>query len=172
MNPVKLMTIACGIGVAAVAGTFLLPDEVTIERQATLKAQPNEIIAILASAKAYQRINPYRNTDPNLSIQTFGPATGVGSGFHFKGKEGVGSQTVTHLTTNSVTYGIDLGDMGTPSQSVSATPVSGGTKVVWRMRMDLGMNPLMRILGLGFDAMMGETLETGLTNLSRVAVEQ
>lgn len=157
------------MGVAAIGATYLLPNEGTVERRLTVKAQPDEIVAILASAEAYQRINPYRNNDPDLKVETFGPTSGVGSGFHFAGKDGEGAQTVTRVTKNSVTYAIDLGDMGQPRQAVSMLPVAGGTEVVWQMTMDLGMNPVVRVMGLFMDGMLGETLETGLSNLSRTA---
>ncbi|ESQ76762.1 SRPBCC family protein [Asticcacaulis sp. AC402] len=169
MKPIKLALMVCGIGVAAIAATFLLPHQVTVERRSTVKAQPEEIVAMLASEQGYQRINPYRTRDPNLKTQPFGPTSGVGSGFHFAGKDGEGSQTVTRVTKNSVTYAIDLGDLGQPRQAVSVMPVAGGSEVVWQMTMDLGMNPVMRVMGVFMDAMLGETLETGLSNLSRVS---
>ncbi len=164
-----IIEIAAGIaGLLAllVAGTFLLPRRVAIERHATIHASPEDIIALAASNEGYQRFNPYRTTDPDLKIDLFGPASGKGSGFHFDGKEGKGSQTVAATAPDRVDYDIDLGAMGQPRQSLRATAQNGGSLVVWTLTADLGMNPVARVFGLFMDRMIGKTLDLGLSNLA------
>lgn len=166
-----LTTAAIGAGVIATAllATQLLPREVTVLRKAEVQASPNDVIAILASNEGYQTINPYKSSDPELKITLFGPASGVGSGFHFDGKDGKGSQTVTAVSATSVRYDIDLGAMGQPKQIVEVRPSAGGSTVEWRMEADLGRNPIARVFGLFMDGMIGKTLNQGLTNLNTAA---
>lgn len=164
----NIWNIAAGGGcllVVAVIGTFFLPRHIHIERQATLAGTPQAVIALAASNRGYQKFNPYLSTDPDLKISLFGPQRGVGSGFRFDGKEGKGRQTVAAVTENSVRYDIDLGAMGKPTQKIVAEARPEGTRVVWSMDADLGMNPIARVVGLFMDGMIGKTFERGLSNL-------
>lgn len=157
---------AGGVFALAALGTFLLPRHIHVERQATLDATPAEILALAASNTGYQRFNPYRSSDPDLKITHFGPDAGVGSGFHFDGTDGKGSQVVSAINPGSVRYDIDLGAMGQPVQKIAAMPAEDGSTVTWSMDMDLGFNPVARIFGLFMDGMVGKTFEQGLDNLA------
>jgi hypothetical protein len=149
----------------AAAATQLLPRHVHVTRSAVVEAEPAELLRILASNAAYQTINPYRAADPDLKITLFGPESGVGSGFHFDGKDGKGSQTVATISDTSVTYAIDLGAMGQPMQRVTVEPTQNGTQVTWEMQADMGRNPIGRTIGLFMDRMVGHTFERGIANL-------
>ncbi|MBG6174103.1 hypothetical protein IWQ55_001646 [Labrenzia sp. EL_208] len=157
-----------GVGVIALAaaGTLFLPGEVHVKRQATMKVAPETVLNLAASNEGYQRFNPYLTSDPDLKIMPFGPRSGVGSGFRFEGREGNGSQTVASVTADSVRYDIDLGAMGRPVQQITALDTPQGTRVVWTMKMDLGLNPVARVFGLFLDGMVGKTFEQGLDNLA------
>ena len=160
---------------AAVIGTlgllsFTLPSTVHVEREAVIKAEPSQIFVLASSNKGFQSFNPYKDVDPDLYIELFGPETGVGSGFNFNGKDGKGSQTITSLVDNkSITMQIDLGAKGKPTQTFSLQKVANGTKVIWGLDADFGYNPIGRAIGLFMDKMMGETFEHGLKNLSIAA---
>lgn len=165
----KLAIFAVGGIATLAAGSFALPRHVSVERSATMNAAPQEILALAASNSGFQDFNPYLTKDPNLKIDLFGPETGTGSGFHFDGKDGKGSQTIAQVSDNSVVYTIDLGPMGQPTQSITATPNGTGTDVVWRVDSDMGFNPIFRVFGLFMDGMMGPTFEIGLENLAKAA---
>ncbi|MEL7214537.1 MAG: SRPBCC family protein [Pseudomonadota bacterium] len=156
---------SAGAVAIAVAGTFLLPREVHVERTATIAAAPQAILELAASNTGYQAFNPYHDFDPELKIAPFGPASGVGSGFAFDSKDGAGTQTVAAVSAQQVTYALDLGPLGQPMQAIEALPVEGGTQVTWSMDADMGFNPLFRVMGLFMDDMMGATFEQGLSNL-------
>lgn len=172
----NISTIAM-IGVGAVVGlglfTMILPKNVHIERSAVIDATPEALYSLVASNKGYQEFNPYKNADPNLKIDLFGPEAGIGSGFAFDSKDGKGTQTVSAIEPNkSVTMAIDLGSMGKPTQKFTFDAKGGQTKVVWTMVADLGYNPIGRVFGLFMDGMIGKTLEQGLKNLSTVTSQQ
>lgn len=159
---------AATLAIAAV-GTFLLPRHVTVERTALLDATPDAVLALAGSSNGFQRFNPYLTADPELQIAPFGPEAGVGSGFRFEGRDGTGTQTISRITDDSVTYTIDLGAMGQPTQHITAVPEGDQTRVTWVVESDMGMNPVFRVVGLFMDRMMGGTFETGLANLARAA---
>lgn len=148
---------------------LLLPRKVVVTRQADVAMHPEDIIARVASTEGFQTFNPYCTTDPDLKITPFGPATGVGSGFRFEGKEGKGTQTVTAVTATSVTHLIDLGAMGKPVQTIEANATDTGARVTWTVTSDMGFNPVFRIFGLFMDRMLGKTYELGLKNIATLA---
>ncbi len=148
---------------------MFLPRTVMVTRQADVALAPADVIARVASTEGFQTFNPYRSTDPSLTITPFGPANGIGSGFRFKGKEGQGTQTVTAHSANSVTHLIDLGAMGKPVQTIAASAKGTGARVTWTVTSDMGYNPVFRIFGLFMDRMLGKTYERGLKNLAALA---
>ncbi len=162
-----------GTSLAALAvlslATMLLPRHVKVERSALLNASPADVIALAASNEGYQKFNPYRNTEPSLKIEFFGPRAGIGSGFKFSTDDLTGTQTVKSVSEFQVDYALDLGVMGKPTQRIVATPLDSKTQVVWSMNADLGFNPIARVMGLMMDRMQGPTFETGLHNLSSIA---
>lgn len=169
MNIKKIASLTlCGIAALAVA-TLALPRHVTIERTAKIDAAPEAVIALAASNTGYQSFNPYKDLDPNLTVEMFGPARGVGSGFSFESKDGAGLQTVAAVTSEQVTFALDLGPLGQPTQAISAVAIDGATEVTWTMDMDLGMNPVFRVMGLFMDGMIGPNFELGLANIAKVA---
>lgn len=169
MNFKKIATYtACGVAALAIA-TFALPRHVSIERTAVVDAAPEAVIELAASNTGYQRFNPYKDLDPNLQVQMFGPSSGVGSGFSFESKDGAGQQTVASVTADQVVFDLDLGPLGQPTQAISAIAVDGATEVTWSMDMDLGMNPVFRVMGLFMDGMIGPNFELGLANIADVA---
>jgi Polyketide cyclase / dehydrase and lipid transport len=150
------------------AGTYLLPRHVQVERSATISASAGQILALAASTEGYQSFNPYKTKDANLKIKPFGPASGVGAGFEFESKDGKGTSVVTAVTDSTVEYQIDLGSMGKPKQVLKVTPTGAGSTVTWTMHSDMGMNPIGRVVGLFLDGMLGKTFETGLANLANL----
>lgn len=161
------------LGTAAVLAlvtvtTFALPRHVTIERSAMMDAAPDAVIALAASNAGYQSFNPYRDLDPNLQVELFGPTSGVGSGFSFESQDGAGQQTVASVEPGLVAFDLDLGPLGQPTQAISAVSVDGGAEVTWTMDMDLGMNPVFRVMGLFMDGMIGSNFELGLANIADV----
>lgn len=165
MTIFQILTIGAGTIALAAAGSLLLPGKVRVERQAVIDATSEQVVALASSNAGYQQFNPFRTADPDLKITPFGPTSGIGSGFHFDGKGGKGSQTVADMTENSVRYQIDMGPMGQPVQTITTSPSQGGLLVTWSMDAEFGINPVQRIFGLFMDRMIGNTLQQGLANL-------
>lgn len=173
MTLTTIAAVGSAVLVALIAAAYALPDHKVVERTAVIEATPYAIYPLLTSSAGFQTFNPYKDADPDLEITFQGPTEGVGSGFAFSGRDGRGTQTITALQENaSVTMQIDLGSMGQPVQTFTLEPISNGTRVVWSVESQFGMNPIGRVFGLFLDGMLGETYERGLENLSRVVAEQ
>lgn len=166
----KVLLATAGATCAIALLPLALPAEAHVERTTVIDAEASELYALVASNEGYQRFNPYKDADPQLQIDLFGPSSGVGSGFHFDGADGTGTQTVAAVEPGrSVLMDIDLGAMGRPQQRFVFEPAPGGTRVTWQLDADLGYNPLARVAGLFMDDMMGSTFERGLANLGNAA---
>ncbi|MEM1152150.1 MAG: SRPBCC family protein [Pseudomonadota bacterium] len=164
----KFATYALGALAVLTAATYALPRHVNIERSAMVDAAPGAVLALAASNTGYQSFNPYSDLDPDLKVKMFGPSSGVGSGFSFESKDGAGQQMVAAVDGNTVTFALDLGPMGQPKQAISAVALDGATEVTWTMDMDLGLNPIFRIMGLFMDSMIGPNFELGLAKINAV----
>ncbi len=169
MNFKKIALGSVAVLVVATVATFALPRHVTIERSAMMDATPDAVIELAASNTGYQSFNPYSDLDPNLQVEMFGPSSGVGSGFSFESKDGAGQQTVAAVEPGQVTFDLDLGPLGQPTQAISAVAVDGATEVTWTMEMDLGMNPVFRVMGVFMDGMIGPNFELGLAKIADAA---
>ncbi len=168
------MTTMIAMGAVAVAAIvaipLFLPNHATAERSAVIAAEPGELFPLIASNSGYQRFNPYKAKDPDLKIEMFGPASGIGSGFAFDGRDGKGTQTVVaHEENRSVTMQIDLGARGKPVTVFTLEPVGAGARVTWSTRSDFGLNPVGRVIGLFLDGMLGPDYEKGLKLLGNAA---
>ncbi|MEO1228507.1 MAG: SRPBCC family protein [Myxococcota bacterium] len=147
--------------------TLLLPRRRTVSRERFVPASAETIFELVASNRGYQAFNPYKDKDPELKIEMFGPESGVGSGFSFHGKDGKGTQTVASVVENeSVTLQLDLGPMGRPVTTFTFEPKSGGTQVRWATTAQFGLNPLARVFGLFLDRFLGPDYDRGLQLLA------
>jgi uncharacterized protein YndB with AHSA1/START domain len=145
-----------------------LPSSKRVERSTVLAASPEAVFGLLSSTDGFQTFNPYRDDEPDLKIVPFGPASGVGAGFTFQGKDTKGTQTITAIEPNkSVTMVIDLGSMGKPVQTFSLQAENGGTRVSWATESTFGMNPVGRVFGLMMDRYLGPIYERGLANMAK-----
>jgi hypothetical protein len=84
-------------GVAAAALTtatlLFLPRHVVVQRVARVSASPAAVVALASSTDGYQRFSPYKTAEPDLKVEPFGPAAGVGAGFRFESKDAKGGKT-------------------------------------------------------------------------------
>ena len=80
--------IVMGILLVLLIGFVALPASKKIVRKSYIDATPENVYNLLVSTEGFQTFNPYKDSDSNLKIMPFGPATVVGAGFKFNGKEG------------------------------------------------------------------------------------
>lgn len=140
----------------------------SVRRSAIVDAAPAEVYALVAGAAAFQSINPWRDDDPTLRIELFGPELGAGSGFRFKGRSGSGVQTVVETVADRrVVSAIDLGIFGTSRQIIDIAPrPDGGCDVAWTTELRPGWNPLARMFALFAGSVLGPLQARGLANIA------
>jgi effector-binding domain-containing protein len=170
----RIMLWAGVLLVIAIAAAFMLPRHVRVERSATIAASRSTVFTILDSFRQFNRWSPWLELDPEATYTFEGPAAGAGAKLTWAGNPqtlGSGYQVITASTPyDRIEADVDFGQGGTPAKQVYALAADGsGTKVTWSMEVDLGMNPISRYFGLGFDGMIGKDFEKGLAKLRTFA---
>jgi effector-binding domain-containing protein len=175
MNWVRRIMLWVGVLlIAAIAAAYMLPRNVRVERSATIAAPRATLFTLLNSYKQFNRWSPWFELDPEAKYTYEGPGAGVGAKLSWVGdpnKLGSGSQVITASEPYERVAGdVDFGQGGGPARQVYTLTAEGsGTKVSWSMDVDLGMNPIARYLGLGFDGMIGRDFDKGLGLLKKFA---
>lgn len=160
--------------VLAVAGSFLLPRHIHVERSKVIDAPKEQLFNIVVDLKQMGEWDPWSQIDPDMETVYEGEDGQVGAKRIWTSGDknvGSGSMTITEVVPNEkVAHALDFGDQGTANSAVKLTEVEGGTEVTWTFEMDAGMNPMARIMGTMMDGFIGPDYEKGLDNLQNYAM--
>jgi len=161
------------LAVVFVAGAFLQPRIVEVEREVVIDAPPEAVFHFVNSMQETEKWSPWLDRDPDVELTYEGPEAGVGNKMSWRSDVdtvGSGSQEITVSTVNErVETDLDFGAMGTAMAYFDLVPEGDGTKVVWGFETDTGMNPMARWIGMMMDGWVGGDYEAGLANLKALA---
>lgn len=165
----KILLIIVGVIVVALLGAMLLPSKVHVERSIVINAPAVKVFNEINSLQKWSAWDPWHKKDPKMVNEYSGPESGVGNKNSWKSDHkdvGTGSQTIMESVPNEkLITELDFGDQGKGAGSFLLSAEGEGTKVVWGMGADMGMNPIGKIMGLFIDGMVGSEFEEGLNNL-------
>ena len=175
MNWVRRIMLWVGILlIVAIAAAYMLPRNVRVERSATIGAPQATLFTLLNSFKQFNKWSPWFELDPAAKYTHEGPGAGVGAKLSWVGNPrtlGSGSQTITASEPyEKIAADVDFGQGGGPAKQVyTLAAEETGTKLTWSMDVDLGMNPIARYFGLGFEGTIGKDFDKGLVLLKALA---
>jgi len=172
---VRNIIIGVVVFIAVVVGVaFVLPQKVHVERSTIIAASPDQVFAVVNDLTRAKEWGPWYKRDPNMQLTFEGPPAGVGAKLKWNSAaEGEGSQEIIESEPfQTLKTKLDFGQQGTAIATFQLATVEGGTKVTWSMDTDVGMNPVMRYMGLMFDTWVGEDYEEGLANLKQLVEAQ
>ena len=174
MRIFKWILISVAVVVVAVIGlAYVLPREVEVQRSTAIDAPPDTVFALVNSMQQTEKWSPWLERDPDVKLEYSGPETGVGNKLAWSSDNdqvGTGTQVITASEPNArVETALDFGPMGTADAWFDLQEKAGATEITWGFRTDLGMNPVARWMGLGFDTWIGADYEKGLAKLKAVA---
>ena len=157
------------LAVIFLAGAFLMPRNITVERALVIEAEPEAIFPHVNSLKMTEAWSPWLDRDPNVVLVYSGPETGVGNAMTWTSEHpqvGTGANVITaSLPNERVETALDFGPMGTAEAWITLATAGSGTEVKWGFTTDLGMNPVARWMGLMMDRWVGADYEDGLGRL-------
>jgi len=167
-----------GFGVlilAIIAGAYLVPSDVHVERTVAINAPPEAIFPYINDYRAFNQWSPWADRDPDAVYEFSGPPAGVGATMSWSGNDqvGTGTQQITASTFPShLETSLDFDDQGVATAFFDLTPTDEGTDVTWGFDTDMGMNPIARYMGLMMDSWVGADYEQGLMNLRDLVEDQ
>lgn len=158
--------------VLLLVGGLLLPRAYHVERQVQVAAPPDKVFALVAEPAQWKRWSVWNRRDPSMAIRYFGPASGAGAGWEWTSPtEGNGRMTLTQVQApHRVAYDLFFPDWDdTTRGELRLDAHDGGTRVTWTMDGQMGVNPLMRWMGLVMDRLVGPDFSAGLEALRPLA---
>jgi uncharacterized protein YndB with AHSA1/START domain len=161
--------------VVFVGGGYLLPNGVTVQRQAVINAPPEKVFALIGGYKRFNEWSPWAELDPKTQYTFEGPESGVGAKMSWASNNpnvGAGSQMITESVANShIGVDLDFGAMGKSKAYWDLTPEGTGTSATWGFKMKL--DGLMdRWFGLLMDHFIGPDYEKGLARVKALAEKE
>jgi len=160
--------------VAVLAYAATRPDTFRVQREATVRASPEEVFALVNDFHAWQAWSPWQKLDPAMKTTHGGAAAGKGAIYAWEGNSDVGKGRM-ELTASTPPSRITIQlDFLAPFEAHNTTEFlleanGRGTNVTWVMH---GPSPfLSKLMGVfvDMDAMIGKDFEQGLANLKAVA---
>ena len=143
----------------------------TVERSATINAEPQQIYERIADFHQWMAWSPWEDLDPNQQRTFSGAASGLGARYAWSGnrKAGRGQMEITSAQPpNEVRIALEFEKPFKSSNTIEFSLTSEGagrTKVRWMMT---GPKTLMtKVMGLftSMDKMIGPDFEKGLARL-------
>ena len=171
----KLLLGLVALVLGLVVVSFFMPKTYRVERAVVIQAKPEAVFPLLADLKQWPKWGVWHERDPAMTIAYSPVTTGVGAFSDWQSKtQGNGKATVTAVEPlKSVTYTLEMPDQGMLGVGVLAmSPAeNGAVRVTTTMTGELGMNPMMRLMGPFLDKLIGPDFEAGLAKVKRVAEE-
>ena len=173
-----LRTLALGllaVLVVASALGFMMPGRWHVERSIVVHSSAPTVFRLVNDLQRWADWSWWNESvDPSLrrSFERGAPTVGVGAAMAWTGDEiGEGRLTITESVPDRLLrYDLALEHESFMTRGVIVLdPQPAGVKVVWTDDGELGMNPLLRLMGPWVEHAVGEDFERGLAGLKRVA---
>lgn len=158
------------IALVVVVGLFL-PKVTTVERSIVINATEETVFTQVNVLQNWEKWSPWYRMD-TAKITYSGPASGNGASFSWDGKKtDKGTLTLSDVVPNKhITENMVFNGNGEGKATMDFSKEGNGTKVVWKMEMDNGWNPLARIfVNLFVKGMLDKQFEDGLNFMKEVA---
>jgi hypothetical protein len=170
----KLLGSLVVVIVVLVAGAYLLPRKVHVERSIVVNRPAAVVFPLVNSFRRFNEWSPWAALDPNVRTTYSGPEAGVGARMEWAGnsKVGTGSQVIREsVADRRVATDLDFGGRGPAKAAWLLSPEGAGTRVLWTLDLDVGNSPLGRYMGLLMDGMVGPDYARGLAQLKALAAK-
>ena len=170
-----IVWVLAALVVIFVGGGYLLPNEVTVQRQTVINAPQDKVFALVDGYKRFNEWSPWAELDPKTQYTFEGPESGVGAKMSWASNNpnvGTGTQMITeHVPNSHVAVELDLGAMGKSQAYWELKPEGTGTSATWGFKMKLdGM--MDRWFGLLMDRFIGPDYEKGLAKVKDLAEKE
>jgi len=149
------------------------PDDLHVERSATIKAEPEKLFALVNDFHNWNDWTPY-NKDPAMKKTFSGAASGAGAVYAWEGNKevGRGSITITESVPHSrIAMNLDMLEPFEGHNKVTFSFNANGdaTQVVWALDDKTPFKGKVISVFMDMDKMIGGDFEVGLAKLRTLA---
>lgn len=167
---IKILGWVLGIIILLLLAGFLLPSTVSVNRSIDIKAKPEQVYNVLTDLKTYNSWMVWNQRDPQMKQEWGAITRGKGASYKWFSSDsqvGNGELTITEATPGKyVSTAMVFGESPEPNMaSWTLEPLNNQTRVKWDMKMDMGMNPAFRWVGLMMKGVMKKDFDSGLAQL-------
>ncbi|WP_067543098.1 SRPBCC family protein [Nocardia crassostreae] len=147
--------------------------EFDIHRETVIKAEPEQVQALIDDFHQWRKWSPWEDTDPNMERVYSGADRGIGARYFWSGnrKAGRGDMEITSATHDAISIKLHFEKPWKATNQVTFEfrPEQGGTGVTWRMTGQ--QSGAMALLGKLYpiDRLVGPDFEKGLAQLKAAA---
>lgn len=168
---IYLLMAAAGFIAATLFFATRRPDEFYAARSLKIAAPAARLHSLINDLKKMNTWNPYALRDCGGKADYSGPEAGPGAQFHFAGKSGTGSITVTDSTPSVVGMRLHMTKPFAGDNRVEFTlkPAGDGTEVTWAMKGAASLPGKIFSLFIDCEKMMARDFDEGLANLKAIA---
>ncbi len=172
----KLIGVVLALVALVIAGGYLLPSNVHVERAILVNAPPEQVYALISDFNAWDAWSPWAKLDPNAEMTVSGSGMGQTMSWDSENPQvGHGIQSIVAMDAPSLfkTH-LEMGDMGRADAAFTLQPEADQTRVVWSLDTDMRegvpvlKQPINTYFGFLMDSMLGNDYETGLRNLKHL----
>jgi hypothetical protein len=167
------------IGLIILVGAFAVyvamqPDELVIERQATIKAPPATVFANVNEMKKWDAWSPWAKIDPNAKMSFVGPAAGKDATFKWSGNEKVGEGQMVIVDSQpdqlvDIKVNFTKPFENTSNSTFAFKPQGDQTLVTWRTSGKQNFIEKAMCIAMNGKKMLAGEMDKGLANLTAVS---
>jgi len=151
---------------------YLLPSNIKVERTTEINKSVDVVYGKVNNLKSWEEWDPWFAKDPDMNSEYTGAEEGVDAKRCWDSDNpdvGKGCLTILESEANaSIKAQLDFDGQNPGSGSWKFSDNEGVTTVTWAMNINMGMNPIGRVLGLFMDRMIGPDFDKGLESLKQV----
>jgi effector-binding domain-containing protein len=168
----KILIGIAGVLVVLLIVGFILPGKLDISKSITINAPAEYAFEEINNLENNPKWSYWNSIYPNMKVTYGDIKSGVGAISQWEGEEsGNGKMTITESVPNeSIKVDLDFMDQGTAKAWYTFEPDGEGTKVTTGFLVDLGMNPIMRLMApLMMKPEMEKSFDYNLSKIKEIA---
>lgn len=169
----KLLLILAVVFAAVFVYSLFLPSKGVMESSMRIHAPASVVFPYVNTLKNWEKWSPWQKMDTNMKLTYEGPEAGVGAKYNWKSENknvGFGSLSITESIPNQkIVTQLNFGNMSPSFGGFDFKEEGGETVVRWYMNMDMGLNPIGKIMMPMINKQMASVFDEGLLDIKKLA---
>jgi len=156
-----------GLVLCLFGGGYAMPGTRTVTLTRSVDVRPDVLHAQITDLATWPRWSAWRvDRDPTATFTLSGESGAVGQSWDWEGERiGDGLLVITAVHPDHVAYALTFADAPASTGTLTLRPSGNGTELTWRNDLQLGNNPIMRMIGPFVATVMEADMDMGMDGL-------